>query len=103
MEHIPISDEILIEELQKRLSDNKKALIDLRVLTKKLETLNAKLAEAEAVKGNFLSNIRNEINNPLASIMGISKQLVGGKAGPETSQRMAQTLLNEAFDLDFQL
>ena len=103
MEQIPISDDILIKELQKRLTDNRKALNDLRVLTKKLETLNAKLAESEAVKGNFLSNIRNEINNPLASIMGIAKQLAGGNADIETTQRMAQTILNEAFDLDFQL
>jgi len=98
-----ISDDFLVEELKKRLSDNKKALGDLRVLTKKLETLNEKLAESEAVKGNFLSNIRNEINNPLASIMGISKQLAGGTADLETAKLMAQTIHNEAFDLDFQL
>jgi signal transduction histidine kinase len=103
VEHIPISDDILIEELQKRLSDNRKALNDLKVLNKKMAALNTKLADSEAVKGNFLSNIRNEINNPLASIMGISKQLACGKTDLETTQRMAQTILNEAFDLDFQL
>ena len=103
MGDISISDELLIEELQKRLTDNKKALNDLRVLTTKMETLNLKLADSEAMKGNFLSNIRNEINNPLASIMGLSKQLARGKADSLTAPGMAQTILNEAFDLDFQL
>jgi signal transduction histidine kinase len=98
-----ISDDVLVDELQKRLEDNRKALHDLRVMTRKLETLNVKLAESEALKGDFLSNIRNEINNPMTSIMGLAKQIAGNDVDPETARRMARMIHNEAFDLDFQL
>ena len=36
---------------------------------KKLESVNEKLRQSESLKSNFLSNIRNEINNPLTSIL----------------------------------
>jgi signal transduction histidine kinase len=98
-----ISDDDLIEELKKRLDNTKKALYDLRVVNKKLTSVNEKLAESEALKSNFLSNIRNEINNPLTSIMGISRQIAGGNIDRETTHRVAQLIHNEAFDLDFQL
>lgn len=96
-----ISDSVLMDELKKRFNDNKKALHDLRVVTKKLEQLNRKLQESEATKSDFLSNIRNEINNPLTSIMGLSEQMFSGDAGASSS--MAQHIYNEAFNLDFQL
>ncbi len=98
-----ISDDVLIEELKSRLVENRKALHDLRVLTKKMELVNAKLADSEALKGDFLSNIRNEINNPLTAILGLSRQIAGGRVDPESTQRMAEMIHNEAFDLDFQL
>ena len=71
-----LTDEQLIEELKERFQENKKTLQDLRILTKKLEQVNRKLQESEAMKTNFLSNIRNEMNNPLTSIMGLSRQLI---------------------------
>ena len=98
-----ISDEVLIEELKNRLDDNKKALFDMSVMNGKLESLNAKLADSERLKGDFLSNIRNEINNPLTSIMGSAKQLARGNMDLETANRVAQMIYNEALDLDFQL
>jgi len=98
-----ISDSKLLEELKKRLSDNQKALNDLRAITKKLEAVNLKLKESEALKSNFLSNIRNEINNPLTSIMGLSEQIVTGVVKPEKAPEVSKMIFNEAFDLDFQL
>jgi signal transduction histidine kinase len=98
-----ISDSVLMDELKKRFNDNKKALHDLRVLTKKLEQLNRKLQESEATKSDFLSNIRNEINNPLTSIMGLSEQMFSGDVEAGTFSSMSQLIYNEAFGLDFQL
>lgn len=98
-----LSDGVLIEELKKRFNENKRALHDLRVLTKKLELVNRKLQESEAMKSNFLSNIRNEIVNPLTSIMGLSEQVFSGDVDEETVITMAQMIHKEAFDLDFQL
>ena len=98
-----MSDTLLVEELEKRLLDAGRARNDLVLLTEKLEKLNKKLSESERLKGNFLSNIRNEINNPLASILGIARELAGPVKDDETRQLMARMIFSEAFDLDFQL
>jgi len=98
-----IADEMLLEELKKRLEENRIAVADLRAVTKNLEAVNEKLRQSESLKSDFLSNIRNEINNPLMSIMGMAKQIVDRKADAETARTMAGTIYREAFDLDFQL
>jgi signal transduction histidine kinase len=96
-------DEALLNELRTRLEENRIAVANLRTMTQNLEALNEKLRQSEALKSDFLSNIRNEINNPLMSIMGLAKQVVDGKADAETARSMAGTIYHEAFDLDFQL
>jgi signal transduction histidine kinase len=98
-----MSDDVLLEELKKRFLDTKKALHDMKVMNEKIEKLNVKLAESERLKTNFLSNIRNEINNPLTSILGMARQLVGPVKDEATKDLMAQMIYREAFDLDFQL
>ncbi len=98
-----IDDEMLLEELKHRLEENKIAVANLRAMTQNLEHLNEKLRQSEALKSDFLSNIRNEINNPLASIMGLSRQIVDKRLDPETLRSMADVIYHESFDLDFQL
>lgn len=73
-------------------------------LMKQLEKTNEKLKESDAFKSHFISNITNEIINPFASILGISKNislLDEKKIGQIHS--MSNLIYNEAFDLDFQL
>jgi signal transduction histidine kinase len=98
-----ITDDDLINELKLRFDDNTKALHDLLIMTRQLEAMNEKLRRAEAYKSNFLSNIRNEINNPLSVIMGMSNRLIKGATDPESAVLGAGIIYNEAFDLDFQL
>lgn len=98
-----MNDNELLQELSRRFQDNKKALHDMRVMNEKIEKLNIKLAESERVKTNFLSNIRNEINNPLTSILGFAKQLTGSQADEKARELMAGLIYQEAFELDFQL
>lgn len=98
-----IADEMLLDELKKRLEENRIAVANLRTMTQNLESVNEKLRQSESLKSDFLSNIRNEINNPLMSIMGMAKQIVDGKADADTARAMAGTIYHEAFDLDFQL
>jgi signal transduction histidine kinase len=98
-----ISDSLLIGELKKRLNENKMALKDLRVITEKLEAVNMKLRESEELKSNFLSNIRNEINNPLTSIIGLAEQISSGVIPPGDAAEVSRMIYHEAFDLDFQL
>jgi len=98
-----IDDEKLLEELKKRFEENRIAVADLRTMTRNLETVNEKLRQSESLKTDFLSNIRNEINNPLTSIMGLTKQIVDKIADAERAREIAGMIYREAFDLDFQL
>jgi signal transduction histidine kinase len=77
---------------------------ELRTLIKTLESMNDKLRESESIKTHFLSNIRNEINNPLSSIMGLSQLIIeGSHLTFDVIQQAATTIYSESFDLDFQL
>jgi signal transduction histidine kinase len=98
-----MSDDLLLQELNKRFLDTKKALHDMKVMNEKIEKLNSKLAESERMKSNFLSNIRNEINNPLTSILGMARELAGPGKDEARRQVMADLIYTEAFELDFQL
>jgi len=98
-----IDDEMLLDELKKRLEENRIAVADLRTMTQNLEAVNEKLRQSESLKTDFLSNIRNEINNPLTSIMGLTKQIVDKEADADRAREIAGMIYHEAFDLDFQL
>ena len=45
-----LTDDELIKELEGRFAFNQKALTDLQEMTKKLESMNAKLQDSETVK-----------------------------------------------------
>ncbi len=98
-----MSDDVLLEALTNRLQGMRKALHDMMVMNQKIEKLNIKLAESERLKTNFLSNIRNEINNPLTSILGIARELSDHVRDAERTRLMARMIYGEAFALDFQL
>ncbi len=98
-----ITDLELIDEIRQRFEFNRNALQELRVLTQKLEQMNEKLQESEAVKSHFLSNIRNEINNPLSAIMGLASQGSTENTDKAAWQTSATMIYGEAFNLDFQL
>lgn len=97
-----LTDEQLIDELRYRLEQSRRSLHDLSVVNRKLIEMNRRLEESEALKSNFLSNIRNEINNPLNAIIGLAEQLAAIVRKPEVSE-LVTLLFSEAFNLDFQL
>lgn len=98
-----LSDQELIEEIRQRFEFNHNALEDMRAMTRKLEVINEKLKDSESLKSQFLSNIRNEINNPLSAIMGLASQFLSRTCDPELSRSNARMIYSEAFNLDFQL
>jgi signal transduction histidine kinase len=98
-----LTNEELLEEIRRRFESDHNALNDMRALTRKLEQMNEKLQESEALKSQFLSNIRNEINNPLTVIMGLAGQFFSGECDPDTCKRTIRTIYSEAFNLDYQL
>lgn len=97
-----LSDKELIEELRTRLEERQLSLNELTILSNQLLEVNKKLTESEAMKSHFLANIRNEIVNPFASILGISKHLAGIKDDWEKVSAFAAIIHAEAFDLNFQ-
>ncbi len=98
-----ISDEVLLSEISKRVEKYKNAVDNLNMMNKQLLDLNQKLAESEAMKSHFISNITNEMINPFASILGLSKSIVDcPDADVERMKRMAMMINREAFNLDFQ-
>ncbi|MDD2309871.1 MAG: HAMP domain-containing sensor histidine kinase [Desulfuromonadaceae bacterium] len=98
-----ITDEELIEELLNRFAKSRKAFSDLSVVNRKLLEMNELLERSESLKSNFLSNIRNEINNPLNVIIGLAGQLAIVGAGNEDISSLSSLIGAEATHLDFQL
>ena len=98
-----VTDDVLIEELSIRFAQSRKAFSDLSVVNRKLIEMNERLERSESLKSNFLSNIRNEINNPLNAIMGLAGQLAIIGAGNEEITNISSFIGAEANTLDFQL
>lgn len=71
-----------------------------------LRKVNKKLIESEELKSHFLSNIRNEINNPMTVILGFSQNIMDTDISDKSLlqiKSMARHIFLEAFQLDFQL
>ncbi len=97
------TDKELLRELKRRFDENKAILEEERALFSQLSDVNEKLLESEHLKSNFLSNIRNEINNPIASILELSKNIYEGNLNEKSIKKFASLIFSEAFDLEFQL
>lgn len=99
-----ISDKVLISEIRKRFKEKDQMLFELRMTMKKLEEVNKKLEDSERLKSNFISNIRNEINNPLASIMSFAGTLRNNPDIEINSIRsIAKYIYEDSFYLNFQM
>lgn len=98
-----MTDDELIAELSKRFAQSSKAFSDLSVVNRKLLEMNERLERSESLKSNFLSNIRNEIINPLNAIIGLAGQLAIVGAGDDDVGSLSSLIGAEANTLDFQL
>ncbi len=99
-----LNDQELIDELKQRFDSNKKALEEVQKLNDELQRVNKKLEESEAMKSHFISNITNEIINPFASILALSKNILSvKKENWKKVISMVSLIYSEAFNLDFQL
>ncbi len=99
-----VTDDQLLQELEKRFRENKESLLQLQKMTSELKEVNKKLEESEALKTHFISNITNEIINPFAAILGLSRNILDvKKENWEKVISMVHLIHSEAFNLDFQL
>jgi len=98
-----LTDDELIRELSNRFARSRKTFSDLSVVNLKLVEMNRRLEQSEALKSNFLSNIRNEINNPLNAILGLAGQIAALAPDDSDAAALASMISAEAGNLDFQL
>lgn len=72
-------------------------------LERRIELVNAKLLKSEELKSDFLSNIKNEINNPMTSILGLLNQIVLSPSDVERTASNAGLIYMEMYALNFQI
>jgi len=97
------TNEELLEELRQRrgytLQDKLGGFLELE---DQLKDLSQKLREAERGKCAFLSNVRNELNNPLSSMLGLAASITHRATDPQLKQ-IGDLMLRQALELDYQM
>ena len=78
-------------------------MADITRLEEELRVVNEKLLNAEKVQSDFLSNIKNEINNPLTSIMGLLKVVTANPSDHGENAKITQLIYREVHNLNFQM
>jgi signal transduction histidine kinase len=74
----------------------------MEFMTKKLLDLNEQAKEAESVKSQFLSLVKNEFNNPISSLLSLSSKLATN-SNPNRTVQIGAMINEELLRLDFQL
>jgi signal transduction histidine kinase len=97
-----LSDQELLGEISRRFDEKEASIKEMEFMTKKLLEMNEKTKAAEATKSKFLSLIKNEFNNPISTLLNISKKLVE-KKNQEKFEAMSQMMHLELLRLDFHL
>jgi signal transduction histidine kinase len=98
-----LTDKELVEEITSRLDENRKNIDGQNDLMRQLISVNEKLLRSEQLKSNFLSNIRNEINNPITSVLELSKSINSNHHSIEDMKKFGELIFSEVSSLDFQL
>ena len=97
-----LSDRELIDLLREQFELRSARMSSQDLVMKELEETNERLLESEAVKSKFLSNIRNEINNPLSGVMAAASCLEN-ITDLSAAHQMAGLILKESEKLNFQM
>ncbi len=97
-----ISNNELLEEIKSRFEQRDATINDSKQMLKKLEDMNKKLSQAEANRSKFMSIIKNEFNNPLFSMISLSKSLLKSSRDDKI-QMIGNSLYEESLTLNFQI
>lgn len=100
---IKISNKDLMKELKLKFIKNTELVKEQAILMSQLKQVNDKLMNSERIKSNFLSNIRNEINNPISAVLELCKTLSNNEVPDTEKEKFTKMIYNEVFYLDFQL
>ncbi len=96
------ADNELLTEIGRRFNEKKSSIDEMEFLTKKLLDLNEKSKNAQEVKSQFLSLVKNEFNNPISSLLNISSMLANAKDLSKV-QTLGVLLKRELLNIDFSL
>lgn len=97
-----VENSVLLKEIEKRFAQRDQTIYELQVVMRKLEDMNKKLLDSEEHRSKFISIIRNEFNNPLASMISLSKKLIAGKENIDIS-KIGNSLYMDVLGLNFQI
>lgn len=97
-----ISNDDLLKEIASRFVQRDATISESKVMMKKLEEINKKLSKAEENRSKFMSIIKNEFNNPLATMMSLSKSLLKSTEDDKI-QMIGRLLQEESLLLNFQI
>jgi signal transduction histidine kinase len=99
-----IANEELLHEITTRIQDKEILQQQINQLNIELKAVNQKLAESEALKSHFISNISNELVNPFTSVMALAENILSvEKENWKKVVSMVSLIHTEVFNLDFQL
>lgn len=97
-----IGNDQLFNELLRRLKSTQHQCHACEELEKQVRSLSAHIRDSEKEKSTFVSNVRNEINNPLTSILGLAES-IARLSREEKIRSLASLVHQQAFALDFQM
>lgn len=102
MEVTEVSDNELLREIGRRFDEKSASITEMEFMTKKLLEMNEKSKEVEEAKSYFLSLIKNEFNNPLSSLLSLSKK-IHKEVDVERLNSIGTMMRSELTYLDFSL
>ncbi len=97
-----ITNEALLQEIQKRFQERDLIIADSQKMLKKLEDVNKRLTKSEENRSKFMSIIKNEFNNPIFSMISLSKSLLKA-SDDERVSFIGESLYEESLMLNFQI
>jgi len=97
-----LSDNALLGEIDRRFKEKQSSIEEMEFLTKKLLELNEKSKQAQEVKSQFLSLVKNEFNNPISSLLSVADML-GNATDISKVHTMGELLKRDLLKIDFSL
>nr|WP_246346928.1 HAMP domain-containing sensor histidine kinase [Desulfurispira natronophila] len=97
-----VDDGKFLEEIERRFLEKNASITEMQGMTRHLLEMNEKARQAEAIKNEFLSLIKNEFNNPISSLLSFSKALAHGKHTHRAGE-MTRMAHQEMLRLDFHM
>lgn len=90
------------DTIERELEPKNALIIEMEEMTKKLLEMNKKAEEAQGVQSKFMSLVKNELNNPLAVLLMLSKKL-REKSENSEYEELGDMLYDELLRMNYQL